>query len=182
MSLSLPPRTQDPVSAQPSATSPCPSDAVGVLLSLSPITAMPGVDPVGLDHFPACLQTCLVSTELPRDHGSGSDPGYSHQTRSCPRLMDGLPSLTLDLPHHCEFAWKCSLGAETGCFLQACPAPLAGMLTGEVPGPGAVLLHSRPSSSGSSRRMVLRNICFPSLNLHSSFLIQTTSVLQFGLV
>lgn len=99
-----------------------------------------------------------------------------------PDLWMDFPALPLDLPHRCEFAWRCSLAAETGCFLQACPAPLAGMLAGEVPGPGAVLLHSRPSFSGSSRHMALPNICFPSLNLHSPFLIQTTSVLQFGLI
>lgn len=72
--------------------------------------------------------------------------------------------------------------AETVSFLQACPAPVTGLLAGEVPGPGTALLHSCSSSLGSSWPIELPNIPFLSLNLQPSFLIQTTRALQLGLV
>lgn len=107
------------------------------------ITTMPGRDSVGLSpvlsfwYGPAQQSWVL------------SDPGYFYQTWSCSRLVNRLPSFTLDLPYYHEPAWRCHFVAETGCSLQACPAPLAGLLAGEIPVPRAVILHLCHSSLGS---------------------------------
>lgn len=64
-------------------------------------------------HFLACSQAFLVGTDMPSNHGTLSDPEYSHQTKLCPRLMEGLPSFTLHLPYCCKFTWRYNLMAET---------------------------------------------------------------------
>ena len=135
--------TQDLVSAQPSAISPCPSNAVGVLVSLSLSPSQPCLAWTlwVWTHFLACPQTCLCQYRPAQQSRDCVWPWLFSPDLMLSQTRGSLPSFSLDLPYCCELAWRCSLMAETGCFLQACPAPLAGVLAGEVPVPGAVLLH-----------------------------------------